>query len=193
MQPAETCGAAAQNVATNAHERQQAHRLPADKAASKSTGETTSGRISWPGSLVCVRKLMACCTSALYAGNRLALANKESLVAGGPLIREAIEEGGGELIPVDSEHSAIWQTMLGEEPKSVRRVILTASGGPFLGRSPGDLAVRRAHPIGDRVHRPVVVRRAEVAEGEAIDRRQPGRRGVGVVGTAVSLAHRRRA
>jgi 1-deoxy-D-xylulose-5-phosphate reductoisomerase len=79
--------------------------------------------------------------AALYAGNRLALANKESLVAGGPLIAEAlIAENAGELIPIDSEHSAIWQCIVGEPKRSVERVILTASGGPFRGRSRGDLA-----------------------------------------------------
>jgi 1-deoxy-D-xylulose-5-phosphate reductoisomerase len=71
--------------------------------------------------------------SALYAGNRLALANKESLVAGGGLVRSALESGGGELIPVDSEHSAIWQCIAGEDSGDIHRVILTASGGPFRG------------------------------------------------------------
>jgi 1-deoxy-D-xylulose-5-phosphate reductoisomerase len=78
--------------------------------------------------------------SALYAGNRLALANKESLVAGGSLVAAALEHGGGELIPVDSEHSAIWQCIAGEDISSVRRLVLTASGGPFRGFSPADLA-----------------------------------------------------
>lgn len=77
--------------------------------------------------------------SALYAGNRLALANKESLVAGGSLMRAALESGDGELIPVDSEHSAIWQCIAGENVDSVHRLILTASGGPFKGYSPQDL------------------------------------------------------
>jgi 1-deoxy-D-xylulose-5-phosphate reductoisomerase len=78
--------------------------------------------------------------AALRAGNRLALANKESLVAGGSLLVEALEEGGGELIPIDSEHSAIYQCIVGEDPKSVARIILTASGGPFRGMKAGDLA-----------------------------------------------------
>lgn len=69
--------------------------------------------------------------SALYAGNRLALANKESLVAGGPLMVSALEDGDGELVPVDSEHSAIWQCLVGEARDTVERLILTASGGPF--------------------------------------------------------------
>ena len=78
--------------------------------------------------------------AALYAGNRLALANKESLVAGGSLLEEALRTGGGELIPVDSEHSAVYQCIIGEAPGSVKRVILTASGGPFRGMSLDDLA-----------------------------------------------------
>src|SRR5262245_49609379 len=69
--------------------------------------------------------------AALAAGKRLALANKESLVVGGPLVLDALAKGGGELIPVDSEHSAILQCLQGSPVESCRRVILTASGGPF--------------------------------------------------------------
>jgi 1-deoxy-D-xylulose-5-phosphate reductoisomerase len=69
--------------------------------------------------------------SALRAGKRLALANKESLVAGGHLVKSALGEGGGELVPIDSEHSAILQCLAGAPERSVRRMILTASGGPF--------------------------------------------------------------
>jgi 1-deoxy-D-xylulose-5-phosphate reductoisomerase len=69
----------------------------------------------------------------LKAGKRLALANKESLVAGGDLVVAAAEEGGGELIPVDSEHSAILQCLEGSDRGSVKRLVLTASGGPFRG------------------------------------------------------------
>jgi 1-deoxy-D-xylulose-5-phosphate reductoisomerase len=78
--------------------------------------------------------------AALEAGNRLALANKESLVAGGPVVLEAVRRGGGELIPVDSEHSALWQCLVGEDREAIRRLILTASGGPFRGRSREQLA-----------------------------------------------------
>lgn len=77
--------------------------------------------------------------AALSAGNRLALANKESLVAGGDLIQEALSRGRGELIPVDSEHSAIWQCLVGESMDDVERLILTASGGPFRGWSRSQL------------------------------------------------------
>jgi 1-deoxy-D-xylulose-5-phosphate reductoisomerase len=73
--------------------------------------------------------------AALEAGNRLALANKESLVTAGPLVMAALAVGGGELVPVDSEHSAVWQCLVGEDRASLRRIVLTASGGPFRGRS----------------------------------------------------------
>lgn len=73
---------------------------------------------------------------ALEAGHRLALANKESLVAGGRLVIDAAERGGGEILPIDSEHSAILQCCEGHLGSSVHRVVLTASGGPFRGRNP---------------------------------------------------------
>lgn len=73
--------------------------------------------------------------AALEAGKRVALANKESLVAGGSLVREAATRGGGVFVPVDSEHSAILQCLAGSSPEQVSRLILTASGGPFRGWS----------------------------------------------------------
>jgi 1-deoxy-D-xylulose-5-phosphate reductoisomerase len=78
--------------------------------------------------------------ATLAAGKRLALANKESLVAGGPLVLEARQRGGGELVPVDSEHSAILQCLRGSPGRELRRLILTASGGPFRGWEPEALA-----------------------------------------------------
>jgi len=69
--------------------------------------------------------------AALEAGKRVALANKEPLVMAGHLVRAAMERGGGEIVPVDSEHSAILQCMAGRSRGEVRRVVLTASGGPF--------------------------------------------------------------
>ncbi|GBD12788.1 1-deoxy-D-xylulose 5-phosphate reductoisomerase [bacterium HR24] len=68
---------------------------------------------------------------ALRSGKVVALANKEVLVMAGHLVREAARQGGGELRPVDSEHSAIWQCLWGERPEAVARLVLTASGGPF--------------------------------------------------------------
>ncbi len=97
---------------------------------------------------------LAASVSALSAGNRLALANKESLVAGGPVLQAARAQGGGELLPVDSEHSALFQCLAGEEISAVRRLILTASGGPFRGRDVDSMAgvtvdEALAHPTWD--------------------------------------------
>jgi len=77
--------------------------------------------------------------AALTVGNRLALANKESMVAAGAIVNEVLRSGGGELIPIDSEHSALFQCLEGEQRSAVRRLVLTASGGPFRGRSRTDL------------------------------------------------------
>jgi len=77
--------------------------------------------------------------AALRAGKRVALANKESLVVGGELVLAAAREGGGELIPVDSEHSAILQCITGQRSRPVR-LVLTASGGPFREWSPDQMA-----------------------------------------------------
>lgn len=70
--------------------------------------------------------------AALEAGKRLCLANKEALVMGGGLVLAAKEKGKGELVPVDSEHSALFQCMFAGKGREVRRIFLTASGGPFL-------------------------------------------------------------
>src|ERR687891_1280083 len=76
---------------------------------------------------------------ALEHGVTLALANKESLVAAGGLALAARERGGGLLLPVDSEHSAAFQCLEGREPDTVRTLVLTASGGPFRGRTRAEL------------------------------------------------------
>lgn len=75
--------------------------------------------------------------AALDAGRTVALANKESLIIGGPLVKALARPG--QIIPVDSEHSALAQCLLAGESTEVRRLILTASGGPFRGRSRGSL------------------------------------------------------
>jgi 1-deoxy-D-xylulose-5-phosphate reductoisomerase len=69
--------------------------------------------------------------AALRAGKRVALANKETLVMAGDLVAQAAWAGGGEIVPVDSEHSAVLQCVTGREEDTVARLILTASGGPF--------------------------------------------------------------
>lgn len=76
--------------------------------------------------------------AALDAGNTLALANKESLIIGGPLVKERARPG--QIVPVDSEHSAIAQSLRAGSADEVRRLVLTASGGPFRGRSAAELA-----------------------------------------------------
>ena len=77
---------------------------------------------------------------ALEHGVTLALANKESLVAAGELALSAWQRGEGLLLPVDSEHSALFQCLEGRPPEQVHSVVLTASGGPFRGRSRAELA-----------------------------------------------------
>lgn len=77
--------------------------------------------------------------AAIHAGHDVALANKETLVTGGKLVMEAAAKFGVRILPVDSEHSAIFQSLQGNRPEQVRKVILTASGGPFYGRTRNDL------------------------------------------------------
>jgi len=77
--------------------------------------------------------------AAARAGRRIALANKESLVVGGPLVLEAVRAGGAEILPVDSEHSALAQCLVGREAAEVEKLILTASGGPFREMSRDDM------------------------------------------------------
>ncbi|MEV5597533.1 1-deoxy-D-xylulose-5-phosphate reductoisomerase [Streptomyces sp. NPDC052496] len=76
--------------------------------------------------------------AALKAGRALALANKESLIVGGPLVKEQARPG--QIVPVDSEHSALFQGLLGGPRKEVRKLVVTASGGPFRGRTKQELA-----------------------------------------------------
>lgn len=72
--------------------------------------------------------------AAIETGTRIALANKETLVVGGRLVNDALETSGSTLIPVDSEHSAIFQCLAGESMDAVEHIVLTASGGPFRTR-----------------------------------------------------------
>lgn len=85
--------------------------------------------------MACLQPLLA----AISAGKKIALANKEALVAAGELVTGLAARHQTELMPVDSEHSAIWQCLRGEDRASVSRLILTASGGPFRGLSAAEL------------------------------------------------------
>ncbi len=69
--------------------------------------------------------------AAIHAGKTIAVANKETLVMAGHLVMEAVRRAGVSIFPVDSEHSAIWQCLRGEETNEIRHLLLTASGGPF--------------------------------------------------------------
>ena len=90
--------------------------------------------------------------AALQAGNTLALANKESLIIGGELVKSVAKPG--QIVPVDSEHSALAQALRGENPAEIKRLILTASGGPFRKKSRAELQTvtpqsALAHPTWD--------------------------------------------
>ncbi len=86
--------------------------------------------------------------AAINAGKHVALANKETLVVAGELVMALAMQKRAPILPVDSEHSAIFQCLLGERPDKVEKVILTASGGPFLGRKPNYLVnVKASHAL----------------------------------------------
>lgn len=86
--------------------------------------------------------------AAIEAGKTIALANKETLVVAGELVMQKADEKNVPVIPVDSEHSAIFQCLVGEDFSAVEKVILTASGGPFIGRKPNYLVnVKASHAL----------------------------------------------
>jgi 1-deoxy-D-xylulose-5-phosphate reductoisomerase len=89
--------------------------------------------------------------AAVDAGNTLALANKESLVTGGDLVRAALARSGSAMLPVDSEHSAIFQCLNGEPRDRIKKILLTASGGPFFGKTRAQLA---DVTLADALHHP---------------------------------------
>lgn len=97
--------------------------------------------------------------AAIKSGKRIALANKETLVVAGEIIKKLVSASKNQIIPVDSEHSAIFQCLIGEEKKSIEKITLTASGGPFLKKSYKELQKVRPsealkHPnwnMGDKV------------------------------------------
>jgi 1-deoxy-D-xylulose-5-phosphate reductoisomerase len=86
--------------------------------------------------------------AAVEAGKTIALANKETLVVAGDIVMATAQKTGARLLPVDSEHSAIFQCLVGEDWNKIEKIILTASGGPFLGKKPNFLInVRKAHAL----------------------------------------------
>jgi 1-deoxy-D-xylulose-5-phosphate reductoisomerase len=99
----------------------------------------------WQGAQVIVSSVsgaagVPAAVAALRGGKALALANKESVVMCGPLLNRLAEEHGSSILPVDSEHSAVFQLLNGVSPEEVNSIVLTASGGPFYGRDREELA-----------------------------------------------------
>jgi 1-deoxy-D-xylulose-5-phosphate reductoisomerase len=91
---------------------------------------------------------LASTLAAVNAGKCVALANKETLVVAGDIVMRLAAEKGAHIIPVDSEHSAIFQCLVGEDFHKIEKIILTASGGPFLGRKPNFLVnVKASHAL----------------------------------------------
>lgn len=89
--------------------------------------------------------------AAANSGKRIGMANKEAIIAAGDIIFELMNKTGGEMIPVDSEHSAIYRCLVGKKPDDIYKIHLTASGGPFFGRTKNELefvtaAEALAHP-----------------------------------------------
>ncbi|MGN6663210.1 MAG: 1-deoxy-D-xylulose-5-phosphate reductoisomerase [Solirubrobacterales bacterium] len=154
----EVVGLAAGSAWETAVEQAREHDVPVVALAEAEAAERA--RRAWGGQVLegkeGVRRLIAGCGAdlvlnaivgaaglgstivALSEGIDVALANKESLVLGGELVMALAEATGARLLPVDSEHSALFQLIGGEAPGTVERLVLTASGGPFRGR--GDLA-----------------------------------------------------
>ncbi len=104
----------------------------AELAADRAVDVVVNGVVGFAG--------LSATVAALQTDKRLALANKESLIAAGPVVGRIWRAGKGEIVPVDSEHSAIYQCLRSGAQSEVRRLILTASGGPFRGRNRNDLA-----------------------------------------------------
>lgn len=94
--------------------------------------------------------------AALRAGKRVALATKEILVSFGKFVQQALQEGNGELLPIDSEHNALHQCLDGRDPSTIRKLILTASGGPFRdrdykGATPKEVLAHPTWEMGERI------------------------------------------
>lgn len=113
--------------------------------------EAASMEAGWVMAAIAGTSGLAPTLAAARRGADIALANKECLVSAGDVFLGTVKQGGGRLIPVDSEHSAIFQCLTGDDRKAVERIVLTASGGPFRTWSREEMAgvtadVARAHP-----------------------------------------------
>ena len=114
--------------------------------------EAAARPVDWTMAAIVGAAGLASTLAALKRGGTLALANKESLVCAGPIVLEAAAASGATLLPVDSEHNAIFQAMVGAAPDAIEKIVLTASGGPFRNAS---LAEMRAATPEAAVKHPV--------------------------------------
>ncbi|MCS6891646.1 MAG: 1-deoxy-D-xylulose-5-phosphate reductoisomerase [Rhodovarius sp.] len=114
--------------------------------------EAASRPADWTMAAIVGAAGLASTLAALRRGGTLALANKESLVCAGPLVLAAAQAAGATLLPVDSEHNAIFQALAGAQPEAIEKIILTASGGPFRTAS---LAEMRAATPEQAIRHPV--------------------------------------
>jgi 1-deoxy-D-xylulose-5-phosphate reductoisomerase len=134
-------GAEVVAVASDAHVAQLRHALQGAGTKVLAGPDAIAEVAAWPCDVVLNGVTgavgLAATLAAIDAGRMLALANKESLIMGGPLV--AGRAAPGQIVPVDSEHSALAQCLRGGRAAEVRRLVVTASGGPFLHRRPGDL------------------------------------------------------
>lgn len=105
------------------------------KAGPEALSEAASGEAEWVMAAIVGCAGLVPTMAAIDAGKTLALANKEALVTAGRLMTDAARRSGAVLLPVDSEHNAIFQCLAGSRKDDVSRLVLTASGGPFLGYS----------------------------------------------------------
>jgi 1-deoxy-D-xylulose-5-phosphate reductoisomerase len=129
----------------SAVDRLNAHGCPGDAAIAGTGREGLVAVASHPDAdiVLCASSgtdALEAVLAAIEAGKTIALANKEVLVMAGALVTDAARRRGVTILPVDSEHNAIHQCLHGRPPAEIRRLVLTASGGPFRGRSTGDLA-----------------------------------------------------
>lgn len=129
------------SVATKERKETLKRMLPRDSKVKVFCGEDGHSHCATLPKVDCVvaamvgMKGLAPVVAAIHAGKEIELANKETLVAGGSIVMPLVKQKNVSLRPVDSEHSAIWQCLMGQPEGSLKKILLTASGGPFRGYS----------------------------------------------------------
>ncbi|MDQ6951095.1 MAG: 1-deoxy-D-xylulose-5-phosphate reductoisomerase [Mariprofundales bacterium] len=130
-------------IMTDAEAAEQLHRqglaCPVESGMEAAIAAATADRVEMVMAAMVGSVGIPAALAAVQAGKRVGLANKECLVTAGRLFVEAAKASGAEIVPVDSEHAAVWQAMAGHDADSVTKIVLTASGGPFRDRDPSTL------------------------------------------------------